>query len=72
MRSKLESRFIKDVTIPDGTIVAPSIPLTKIWRMRNNGTSLWPFGTQLIWVGGDQLTSRISYQLDVNSFFNFS
>lgn len=65
MRSKFESRFIKDVTIPDGTIVAPSTPLTKIWRMRNNGSSVWPFGTQLVWVGGDQLSGRFSYQLEI-------
>ncbi|XP_078172283.1 ubiquitin-associated (UBA)/TS-N domain-containing protein / octicosapeptide/Phox/Bemp1 (PB1) domain-containing protein [Carex rostrata] len=65
MRSKLESRFIQDITIPDGTVMAPSTPFTKIWRMRNNGCSFWPFGTRLIWVGGDHLTTRISYQLEI-------
>jgi next-to-BRCA1 protein 1 len=65
MRSKLESRFIQDVSIPDGTIMAPSTPFTKIWRMRNNGSSFWPFGTRLVWVGGDQLTTRISFQLEI-------
>lgn len=72
MRSKLESRFIQDITIPDGTVMAPSTPFTKIWRMRNNGCSFWPFGTRLIWVGGDHLTPRISYQLEVNLFSQVS
>ncbi|KAF3338025.1 hypothetical protein FCM35_KLT18612 [Carex littledalei] len=65
MRSKLESRFIQDITIPDGTVMAPSTPFTKIWRMRNNGSSFWPFGTRLVWVGGDQLATRISFQLEI-------
>lgn len=33
---KLDSRFIQDVNILDGTIVAPLTPFTKIWRMRNS------------------------------------
>ncbi|KAJ4761977.1 hypothetical protein LUZ62_072352 [Rhynchospora pubera] len=64
-RSKLESRFIQDVTVPDGTIMPPSTPFTKVWRMRNNGSSHWPFGTQLVWVGGDQVSRRVSFQLEI-------
>jgi next-to-BRCA1 protein 1 len=62
---KTDSRFIKDVTVPDGTPMAPSTPFTKIWRMRNNGFSKWPYGTQLLWVGGDRLTRLSPFRLAV-------
>ncbi|KAG1331413.1 protein NBR1 [Cocos nucifera] len=64
-RTKLESRFIQDVTVLDGTLMSPSTPFTKIWRMRNNGTTRWPYGTQLVWVGGDQFANRRSVQLEI-------
>ncbi|KAK9066457.1 hypothetical protein SSX86_013779 [Deinandra increscens subsp. villosa] len=56
-RSKLDSRFILDVNVLDGTIMAPFTPFTKIWRMRNNGTVIWPRGSQLQWIGGDRLSN---------------
>ncbi|KAL9996333.1 putative PB1 domain, Zinc finger, ZZ-type, UBA-like superfamily, immunoglobulin-like protein [Helianthus debilis subsp. tardiflorus] len=56
-RSKLDSRFILDVNVLDGTIMAPFTAFTKIWRMRNNGTVIWPHGSQLQWIGGDRLSN---------------
>src|SRR5687768_151168 len=35
------ARFIKDVSIPDGTVFAPGASFTKTWRMRNEGTCTW-------------------------------
>lgn len=64
-RVKLESRFIQDVTVLDGTLMGPSTHFTKIWRMRNNGTAAWPFGTQLVWVGGDQFGDHSSTDLEI-------
>lgn len=64
-RTKLESRFIQDVTVLDGTLMPPSTPFTKIWRMHNNGTTRWPYGTHLVWVGGDQFANRRSVRLEV-------
>jgi len=64
-RAKLESRFIQDVTVLDGTVMPPSTHFTKIWRLRNNGTLAWPFGTQLVWVGGDQFGDQVSTNLEV-------
>ncbi|XP_073058778.1 protein JOKA2-like [Primulina eburnea] len=63
--SKLDSRFIQDVNIPDGTAIAPTIPFTKIWRMRNNGTLAWPQKTQLVWIGGDKLSNLLSVELEI-------
>jgi next-to-BRCA1 protein 1 len=64
-REKLESRFILDVTVLDGTLMPPSSPFTKIWRMNNNGSIMWPLGTQLIWVGGDQFALQTSVPLEI-------
>ncbi|KAJ0971948.1 hypothetical protein J5N97_019907 [Dioscorea zingiberensis] len=64
-RARFDSRFIQDVTVLDGTIMAPSTPFTKIWRMRNNGTIPWSFGTQLVWIGGDQLGHQASVELEI-------
>ncbi|PUZ47632.1 hypothetical protein GQ55_7G181900 [Panicum hallii var. hallii] len=64
---KTDCRFIKDVTIPDGTPMAPSIPFTKIWRMCNSGSTTWPYGIQLVWVGGDHLKCLSSVGLAISA-----
>ncbi|KAK1319377.1 hypothetical protein QJS10_CPB04g01495 [Acorus calamus] len=64
---KLESRFIQDVSIMDGTLMAPGTRFTKIWRMCNNGNVEWPSGTQLVWIGGDKLGDKGSVLLDIPS-----
>uniref|UniRef100_A0A5B7B204 Protein NBR1 homolog n=1 Tax=Davidia involucrata TaxID=16924 RepID=A0A5B7B204_DAVIN len=64
-RPKLDSRFIRDVNVLDGTVMAPSTPFTKIWRMRNNGTVVWPLGTQLVWIGGDRLSNNLSVEVEI-------
>lgn len=65
-RPKLDSRFILDVNVMDGTTMAPSTSFTKIWRMRNNGSLLWPKGTQLVWIGGDRFSDAISLEIEVS------
>ena len=47
--------FVMDVTIPDGTIVAPSTPLIKTWRLKNIGNNTWTTGYSLMYVNGDQM-----------------
>lgn len=64
-RPKLDSRFILDVNVIDGTMMAPSTAFTKIWRMRNSGTLVWPRGTQLVWIGGDSFSDSHSVDLEV-------
>lgn len=51
----LDSQFVQDVTILDGTELAPGTKFTKIWRLRNVGTLAWPQQTQLLFIGGDKL-----------------
>ncbi|XP_073134631.1 protein JOKA2-like [Henckelia pumila] len=63
--SKLDSCFIADVTMSDGTIITPSTTFTKIWRMRNNGTLAWPENTRLVWDGGNKLSNSCSVELQI-------
>ncbi len=55
--------FVMDVTVPDGTIVAPNTPLTKTWRLRNIGTVTWTTAYSLMYVNGDQLSAPSSVNL---------
>ncbi|KAK1683755.1 hypothetical protein QYE76_044603 [Lolium multiflorum] len=67
-RLQLDCCFIKDLTVPDGTVMAPSTPFRKIWCMRNSGSTAWPSGTQLTWIGGDQFARQSSVKLGISEF----
>jgi hypothetical protein len=47
--------FIKDVTFPDGSVVAPGQTLTKVWRLRNDGSCTWGSGYSLVYAKGDKM-----------------
>lgn len=64
-RAKLNSRFVLDVNFMDGTVMAPSTKFLKIWRMRNNGTTVWPKGTELVWIGGVKMSEEVSINVKV-------
>ncbi|CAL0325331.1 unnamed protein product [Lupinus luteus] len=64
-RPKLDSQFILDVNVIDGTMMAPSTAFTKIWRIHNNGTSVWPIGTQLVRIGGDNFSDSHLVDLQI-------
>ncbi|KAM7277058.1 hypothetical protein ACFE04_018924 [Oxalis oulophora] len=65
IREKLDSRFVMDVNVLDGTRVAPSSPFTKIWQMRNNGSIPWPQGVHLAWIGGDKFSDSIVAEVQI-------
>ena len=54
-QSKPCARFVRDVTIPDGTSVAPGSIIKKSWKIRNDGEYAWPAATVISSVGGDLL-----------------
>ncbi|MFS7999442.1 putative PB1 domain, Zinc finger, ZZ-type, UBA-like superfamily, immunoglobulin-like protein [Helianthus anomalus] len=64
--SKLDSQFVLDVNVLDGTVMAPHTAFTKIWRMRNNGSIVWPYGSQFQWIGGDRLSSSRSVNVEIS------
>jgi hypothetical protein len=50
-----DSEFIKDVTIPDGTIVTPGEAFTKKWKFRNTGSCTWTSDFSIVFVNGDDM-----------------
>ena len=49
-----QAQFIKDVTVPDGTIYEPGATFTKTWRLQNAGTCTWS-GYNLVFDSGDAM-----------------
>jgi hypothetical protein len=47
--------FISDVTIPDGTVVAPGTKLDKQWLVQNSGDCNWDTQFRLRLISGDAL-----------------
>ena len=56
----LEARFVRDVTVRDGSVLAPGAKFVKIWTLRNSGRAPWPAGCRLTFVGGDALAEAPS------------
>jgi hypothetical protein len=48
----LSSKFIKDVTVPDGTRIAPGSVFVKMWDIQNDGTCAWDSTFSVVFVGG--------------------
>jgi uncharacterized repeat protein (TIGR01451 family) len=45
--------FVSDVTVPDGTVMAPGQAFTKTWRVRNVGSCAWTSSYALVFVLGN-------------------
>ncbi|KAJ1675450.1 hypothetical protein EV182_001242 [Spiromyces aspiralis] len=52
----LDAKFVEDVTVPDATPFEPGERFTKIWNVTNVGSYVWPVGTKLVHVGGDNMS----------------
>jgi hypothetical protein len=57
------AEFIKDVTIPDNTLVKPKQKFTKVWRLKNVGTCTWTQEYALIYVWGNQMNGQSPLRL---------
>ena len=55
--------FVKDVTIPDGTILAPGETFVKTWRIKNRGTCAWTPDYMLVFSGGDSMGGTTGIRL---------
>jgi len=49
--------FVKDVTIPDSTIISPGVPFKKTWRLQNIGTCTWTSSYALVFINGDGMNA---------------
>jgi hypothetical protein len=59
----LSEQFIADVTIPDGTVLAPGAPFVKTWRVKNTGTCVWE-NYKLIFAAGAQMSGPSSVNVN--------
>jgi hypothetical protein len=59
--------FVADVTIPDGTALAPGVAFTKTWKLINNGTCAWTSEYQLAFYSGDQMNGPATKQLTADA-----
>ena len=55
--------FVKDVTIPDGSILDPDETFTKTWRLRNRGTCTWTPDYMLVYTSGTQMGGTTAVRL---------
>lgn len=56
--------FKKDVTLPDGTQLAPGEQRTKTWLVRNTGNCPWDGSVTLAFYGGDRLSDEESVPIE--------
>jgi len=49
------AEFVADVTIPDGSVVAPGSALVKTWRLKNIGTCTWTTAYSIVFYTGSQM-----------------
>lgn len=47
--------FVDDVTIPDGTEIAPGEDFTKTWKLKNTGSCTWNSDYKLVFESGDAM-----------------
>jgi hypothetical protein len=51
------AEFVADITIPDGTNMAPNQSFTKTWRLVNNGTTTWDSSYALVFSSGTAMSA---------------
>lgn len=56
-------KFIKDVTIPDGTQLKTGEVFTKTWRLQNRGTCAWTPDYMLVFTSGDPMGGTTAVRL---------
>jgi hypothetical protein len=57
------AEFVADISIPDGTEMAPGSVFTKTWEVKNVGTCVWNENYKIIFYFGQQMAAQSSYQL---------
>lgn len=55
--------FVADITIPDGTALAPAQAFTKTWRLQNAGSCTWNSSYAVVFDSGNQMGAQSAYSL---------
>jgi hypothetical protein len=53
-----KAQFIKDITLPDGTVLTPGSQFTKVWRIENVGSCAWGPDYDLVITDGTTMTTQ--------------
>lgn len=64
-----DSEYIKDMNIPDGTVLAPGETFTKTWKFKNTGDCKWTSDFSITFVDGDDMDgsdTEIDQTVNVN------
>jgi len=70
-----DSAYVSDVTIPDGTVIAPGGGFTKTWSIRNTGTCNWSTAYALAFLSGsamDGSKTQLSAAVNIGDTVNIS
>ncbi|KAI5121307.1 hypothetical protein M0805_003775 [Coniferiporia weirii] len=51
----LRAAFVSDVNIEDGQIFPAGAEFVKSWRIQNDGETVWPESTRVVFVAGDRM-----------------
>ncbi len=57
--------FIRDVTIPSGTVLSPKEDFVKTWKVANTGTCKWVYQYQLMLLSGNAFNAKTTKLLRV-------
>jgi len=63
-----KAAFVGDVTIPDGSVIAPGATFKKTWRLQNAGTCTWDPNYAIIYVAGEKMGAPDSATLTNGAF----
>ena len=61
-----KAEFIADINVPPGTVMAPSAPFIKTWRLTNVGSCTWTTAYQFVFFSGELMGAPASVSLNVN------
>ena len=57
------AEFVADISIPDGTDMDPGESFTKVWQLRNAGTTTWTTDYVFAFIGGAQMDAPAQVSL---------
>jgi hypothetical protein len=71
-----QASFISDITVADGTVMAPGQSFTKTWRLQNVGPCTWTTGYAVVFVSGDAMSApavvNLSAEVPTNATLDIS
>ncbi|MGA2286818.1 MAG: NBR1-Ig-like domain-containing protein [Dehalococcoidia bacterium] len=63
----LAASFVKDVTVPDGTVMTPGQRFNKTWQLKNVGTCTWTKDYKVVFYVGSSMEANTSQALSTTA-----